>query len=121
MHNIKDIRNNFENFKNQIKDRNFDANLDDLAKLDKENRNLIIVPRETPLSSIHLENMTKLANLGVKIIPPMPAFYLKPNSVDEIIDYFVEKILIVSGGVSNYDSKFIYSPEEILPDIYDEK
>ena len=65
--------------------------------------------------------MTKLANLGVKIIPPMPAFYLKPNSVDEIIDYFVEKILIVSGGVSNYDSKFIYSPEEILPDIYDEK
>ena len=87
----------------------------------KENRNLIIVPRETPLSPIHLENMTKLANLGVKIIPPMPAFYLKPNSVDEIIDYFVEKILIVSGGVSNYDSKFIYSPEEILPDIYDEK
>ena len=65
--------------------------------------------------------MTKLAYLGVKIIPPMPAFYLKPNSVDEIIDYFVEKILIVSGGVTDYDPKFIYSPDEILPDIYDEK
>ena len=43
MHNIKDIRNNFENFKNQIKDRNFDANLDDLLVLDKENRTLIQV------------------------------------------------------------------------------
>ena len=41
MHNIKDIRNNFENFKNQIKDRNFDANLDDLIELDEQNRSLI--------------------------------------------------------------------------------
>jgi len=41
MHNIKDIRNNFENFKNQIKDRNFDANLDEIVELDKKNRNLI--------------------------------------------------------------------------------
>ncbi|WP_054957125.1 UbiX family flavin prenyltransferase [Paenibacillus dakarensis] len=59
----------------------------------KEGRTLVIVPRETPLHSIHLENMLKLANLGVKIIPAMPAFYYKPQSLDDIVNFLVGKVL----------------------------
>lgn len=59
----------------------------------KENRQLLIIPRETPLHAIHLENMLKLARLGVRIIPAMPAFYYKPQSMDEMIDFMVGKIL----------------------------
>ena len=44
----------------------------------KESRPLVLVPRETPLSAIHLENLLKLARLGIKIVPPMPGFYSKP-------------------------------------------
>jgi 4-hydroxy-3-polyprenylbenzoate decarboxylase len=59
----------------------------------KENRKLLIVPRETPLHAIHLENMLTLARLGVRIIPAMPAFYYKPQSMDEMIDFLVGKVL----------------------------
>lgn len=59
----------------------------------KENRKLLIVPRETPLHAIHLENMLTLARLGVRIIPAMPAFYNKPQSMDEMINFLVGKIL----------------------------
>ncbi len=59
----------------------------------KENRQLLIIPRETPLHAIHLENMLKLARLGVRIIPAMPAFYYKPQSMDEMIDFMVGKVL----------------------------
>jgi 4-hydroxy-3-polyprenylbenzoate decarboxylase len=59
----------------------------------KEGRPLLIVPRETPLSPIHLENMLALARYGVKIIPAMPGFYTKPDSVDDLIDQFVMKVL----------------------------
>ncbi len=59
----------------------------------KEKRQLIVVPRETPLSPIHLENMLKLANLGVTILPAMPGFYQNPQSVDDIIDFVVARIL----------------------------
>ncbi|XEC97659.1 UbiX family flavin prenyltransferase [Paenibacillus tarimensis] len=59
----------------------------------KEGRKLLIVPRETPLHAIHLENMLKLARLGVKIIPAMPAFYYKPQSMNEMIDFMVGKVL----------------------------
>ena len=58
----------------------------------KESRKLIICPRETPLNSIHLENMLKLSKLGVKIIPPMPAFYNKPQTIDDILNHQVMKI-----------------------------
>jgi 4-hydroxy-3-polyprenylbenzoate decarboxylase len=60
----------------------------------KENRKLIIVPRETPLSAIHLENMLSLARLGVTILPMQPAFYLKPRTIDQIIEYFVDRIIV---------------------------
>lgn len=59
----------------------------------KEGRRLVLVPRETPLSAIHLENMLKLARLGVRIVPPMPAFYLHPTSVDDIVDQIVGRAL----------------------------
>lgn len=59
----------------------------------KERKNLILVPRETPLSAVHLENMLKLARLGVSIIPPVPAFYNHPESLDDIIKFVVSRIL----------------------------
>lgn len=59
----------------------------------KESRKLIIVPRETPLSRIHLENMIKLQQAGAIILPAMPGFYHNPSTIDEIIDHLVGKIL----------------------------
>ncbi|WP_219836532.1 UbiX family flavin prenyltransferase [Paenibacillus sp. R14(2021)] len=59
----------------------------------KEGRKLLIVPRETPLHAIHLENMLTLAKLGVKIIPAMPAFYYGPQSIDDMVDFLVGKVL----------------------------
>jgi 4-hydroxy-3-polyprenylbenzoate decarboxylase len=59
----------------------------------KERRPLVLVPRETPLSEIHLENMLALARMGVRIVPPMPAFYQRPSTVDEIVDHIVIRVL----------------------------
>ena len=59
----------------------------------KERRQLIVVPRETPLSEIHLENMLKLARLGVTILPAMPGFYQNPETIDDLIDFVVARIL----------------------------
>lgn len=59
----------------------------------KEKRTLVISPREMPLSPIHIENMLKLAQLGVCIAPPIPAFYPRPKSIEEMIDFLVGKIL----------------------------
>ncbi len=59
----------------------------------KEGRKLVIVPRETPLNTIHLENMHRLSTMGVAIIPAMPGFYHHPSSIDEIVDFLVGKIL----------------------------
>jgi len=59
----------------------------------KEGRPLIVVPRETPLSVLHLENMLKLARLGVIVLPAMPGFYHRPTTVAELVDFVVGKIL----------------------------
>jgi 4-hydroxy-3-polyprenylbenzoate decarboxylase len=59
----------------------------------KESRKLILVTRETPLTAINLENMLKLARLGVVILPPVPGFYTKPKSIEQIIDHTVGKCL----------------------------
>ncbi len=59
----------------------------------KEERKLILVPREMPYSAIHLENMLKLARLGVCILPPNPGFYFKPTQLSEIVDFVVARIL----------------------------
>ena len=59
----------------------------------KERRKLVLVPRETPLNEIHLENMLALARMGAQIVPPMPAFYHRPSTVDDIVDHLVARLL----------------------------
>ena len=59
----------------------------------KERRQLILVPRETPYSAIHLENMLKLTQLGAVILPASPGFYMQPQSITELIDFIVARIL----------------------------
>ena len=59
----------------------------------KERRPLVLVPRETPLSAIHLENMLKLARAGAAIVPPVPGFYDRPESIGDLVDFVVARIL----------------------------
>ncbi|KAF0221238.1 MAG: 3-octaprenyl-4-hydroxybenzoate carboxy-lyase [Geobacteraceae bacterium] len=59
----------------------------------KERRKLVMVPRETPLNEIHLENMLKLSRMGVRMVPAMPAFYHSPASVDDLVSFMVGKVL----------------------------
>ncbi|HEY7885271.1 MAG TPA: flavin prenyltransferase UbiX [Cellvibrionaceae bacterium] len=59
----------------------------------KERRQLILVPRETPYSAIHLENMLKLTQLGAVVLPASPGFYMQPTSVESLIDFVVARIL----------------------------
>jgi 4-hydroxy-3-polyprenylbenzoate decarboxylase len=59
----------------------------------KEGRKLIIVPRETPLSAIHLENMLRLARAGAVILPPNPGFYHHPQRVEDLVDFVVARIM----------------------------
>jgi len=59
----------------------------------KEQRKLVLVARETPLNQIHLENMQKLAGMGVRIVPPMMAFYNHPKSIEDMIDHVVMRVL----------------------------
>lgn len=59
----------------------------------KERRKLVLVAREAPLSEIHLENMLKLARMGVVILPPVPAFYNHPRTLDEVLNHLVMRIL----------------------------
>jgi 4-hydroxy-3-polyprenylbenzoate decarboxylase len=59
----------------------------------KENRKLILVPRETPFSAIHLENMLKLARSGAIILPPNPGFYHHPRDIHDMVDFVVARIL----------------------------
>ncbi len=58
----------------------------------KENRPLLLVPRESPLSIIHLRNLISLAEAGAKIIPPIPSWYSKPNDLDEMINFIVVRM-----------------------------
>ena len=63
----------------------------------KENRRLVLVPRETPLHSIHLENMLTLSRIGATILPPEPAFYLHPQGIDDIVRFVVGRVLVALG------------------------
>jgi flavin prenyltransferase len=73
----------------------------------KERRRLVLVVRETPLSEVHLENMLKLARMGVVMLPPMPAFYNHPQTVDDVIDHIVVRVLdqfgISAAGAKRWD------------------
>ncbi len=59
----------------------------------KERRKLVLVARETPLNDIHLENLLKLSRMGVNILPPMPAFYNLPETLDDMVNHIVMRIL----------------------------
>lgn len=59
----------------------------------KEGRTLVLMPRETPLSAIHLENLTKLARLGAVILPAMPGFYHRPRTIEDLVGHVVGKVL----------------------------
>ncbi|MGB3966230.1 MAG: UbiX family flavin prenyltransferase, partial [Planctomycetota bacterium] len=59
----------------------------------KEGRSLVVVPRETPLSVVHLQNMLELARLGAIVLPAMPGFYHRPTRVQDLVDFVVGKVL----------------------------
>jgi 4-hydroxy-3-polyprenylbenzoate decarboxylase len=63
----------------------------------KQRKKLIIVPRETPLNVIHLENMLKLAKMGAIILPACPGFYSKPKSIDDLVNFIISRILDLLG------------------------
>ncbi|OIP92184.1 MAG: aromatic acid decarboxylase [Syntrophobacteraceae bacterium CG2_30_61_12] len=67
----------------------------------KEGRKLLLVPRETPLSRIHLGNMQRAAEAGAVILPPMPGFYQRPRSVQDLVDFVVARILDQLGLVQD--------------------
>lgn len=58
----------------------------------KERRTLVVVPRETPFSLIHLRNMTALAEAGAHLVPAMPAFYMNPKGIEDLVDFVVERV-----------------------------
>ena len=70
----------------------------------KEGRRLVVVPRETPLSAIHLENLLRLAQRGVRIVPPMPNFYQRPTAVAEVVDFVAARALVALGVAPELDA-----------------
>ena len=64
----------------------------------KEGRPLVVVPRETPLSEIHLRNLLTIKQAGAQVVPAMPAFYHNPQSVEELVDFVAGKVLDVLGA-----------------------
>ena len=74
----------------------------------KERRRLAIMPRESPLSVIHLENLTKLAKLGATVIPPEPAFYLGRQSAEDVADFAAQRALLALGVIERLPERFTY-------------
>lgn len=77
----------------------------------KERRPLVIVPRESPLSLIHLENLTKLASVGAAVIPPEPAFYLSHKTVDDVARFVVHRTLVALKVRTQMPEEFQYRGE----------
>lgn len=81
----------------------------------KERRRLVLVPRETPLHATHLENMLALTRNGAIILPPEPAFYLKPRGVDDIARFVAERVLVALGVEKELPQELQYR-EGALPE-----
>lgn len=78
----------------------------------KEGRRLVLVPRESPLSAIQLENLLKLARLGVRIVLPVPSFYTRPSTLDDVIDQIVGRALDALGIPEALEPRFVYRGDE---------
>ena len=76
----------------------------------KERRRLVIVPRESPLSAIHLRNLTTLAEVGATVIPPEPAFYLGQQTIDDVAEFVAQRVLLALGVRSELPEGFRYGP-----------
>ncbi len=85
----------------------------------KERRKLVVVARETPLNTIHLENLLKLSQMGVTILPPMPAFYNHPDCLDDMVNHIIMRILdqfdIARDLVGRWDGKMRNKAPRIHP------
>lgn len=81
----------------------------------KEQRKLVLLVRESPLSPIHLENMLKLSRIGVSILPPVPGFYTNPKTLDEMVDHIVTRTLdqfgLHSDATPRWDGKLAHSSD----------
>lgn len=78
----------------------------------KEKRRLIVVPRETPLSAVHLRNMLEAAKLGVYVVPAMPAFYPRPEKINDLVDFVVGRVLDCLGIEHQFYKSWIGASEE---------
>ena len=78
----------------------------------KERRRLVLVPRETPLHAVHLENMLTLARLGATILPPEPPFYLKPLDIDGLVRFVAERALVALGLSDNLPADLQYQDRQ---------
>ena len=76
----------------------------------KEEKRVILVPRETPLSAIHLENMLALARLGVRILPAAPGFYNNPKEIKDLVLFMIARVLQAAGVQSELRDKLRYCP-----------
>ena len=80
----------------------------------KERRKLVLLVRETPLSEVHLENMLKLARMGATVMPPMPAFYNRPQTIDDVVDHIVARMLdqfgIEAGFAKRWTGEMRHAP-----------
>ena len=74
----------------------------------KEKRTVVVVPRETPLHAIHLRNLSDLAMMGATILPPNPAFYLFQDSINDVVEFVVERIMVLFGVTSELPEKMRY-------------
>jgi 4-hydroxy-3-polyprenylbenzoate decarboxylase len=84
----------------------------------KERRKLVLVVRETPLSEVHLENMLKLARMGVTMLPPMPAFYNHPQSIDDLVNHTVGRVLDQFGIPAPFEKRWdghMHTAAKIVP------
>ena len=77
----------------------------------KERRALVVTPRETPLHSGHIENMLRVSRLGAVVLPPEPPFYLRPRTIEEVVDFVVDRVLVALGVEDALEDTHQYRPE----------